>query len=115
MPLRSARSSSIWYSLPVRCTRVPLISAILLSRLTTRSPYWINDWEWPLERRTMAWMRATNSSLRNGLVNVVVGAAAETFDLILDVGKPGEDQGRRLDLRNAQTAQYFEARHVWQI
>jgi hypothetical protein len=28
----------------------------------------MTDWAWPLERRTMAWMRATSSSLWNGLV-----------------------------------------------
>ena len=33
VPLRNANSSSIWYSLSVKCTRAPLISTILLSRL----------------------------------------------------------------------------------
>jgi hypothetical protein len=28
----------------------------------------MTDWAWPLERRTTAWMRATSSSLWNGLV-----------------------------------------------
>ena len=36
--------------------------------LSTRSPVLITDCAWPLERRTMAWMRATSSSLWNGLV-----------------------------------------------
>jgi len=31
-------------------------------------PVWITDWAWPLERRTIAWMRATSSSLWKGLV-----------------------------------------------
>src|SRR5262245_28921834 len=68
VPLRRDRSSSIWYSLPVRCTRAPLTSTVLVSRLTMRSPVWMTDWACPLERRTMAWMRATSSSLWNGLV-----------------------------------------------
>jgi len=59
----------------------------LVSRLTTRSPVWITDWAWPFERRTMAWMRATSSSLWNGFGHVVVGAEAETPDLVLDAGK----------------------------
>jgi hypothetical protein len=29
---------------------------------------WMTECAWPLERRTMAWMRATNSSRWNGLV-----------------------------------------------
>jgi energy-coupling factor transporter ATP-binding protein EcfA2 len=33
-----------------------------------QAPVWMTDWAWPLERRTMAWMRATSSSLWNGLV-----------------------------------------------
>ncbi len=32
------------------------------------TPVLITDWAWPLERRTMAWMRATSSSLWKGLV-----------------------------------------------
>jgi hypothetical protein len=34
-------------------TRAPLTSTILVLRLTTRSPVWMTDWPWPLERRTM--------------------------------------------------------------
>ena len=36
------------------------------------------------------------------LGHVVVGAEAETLDLVLDAGEAGEDQDRRLDLRYAQ-------------
>lgn len=39
-----------------------------------------------LERRTIAWMRATNSSLWNGLV-IVIGAEAETAHLVVDASE----------------------------
>ena len=29
---------------PVRCTREPFTSTVLVSRLTTRPPVWITDW-----------------------------------------------------------------------
>ena len=63
----------------------------------------------------MAWMRATSSSLWNGLVQVIVGAVAEALHLILDAGHAGEDQDRRLDLGDAQRSQNFVARHVGQV
>src|ERR1700730_6738665 len=66
VPLRRLRSYSIWYSLPVRCTRAPPTSTGLVSRLTMRSPVRPTDWACPFERRTMAWMRATSPSLWNG-------------------------------------------------
>src|SRR5215510_13992973 len=66
--LCNARSSSIWYSLPVRCTRAPSISTVLLSRLTHRPSVLMTDCACPFDRRTMAWIRATSSSLWNGLV-----------------------------------------------
>src|SRR5208282_1249273 len=43
------------------------------------------------------------------LGHIVIGAEAETLDLVLDAGKPGKDQGRCLHLRNAQAAQHLEA------
>jgi hypothetical protein len=49
------------------------------------------------------------------LSHVVVGAEAETPDLVLDAGEPGEDQGRRLHSGEAQAAQHLEARHVRQV
>ena len=49
------------------------------------------------------------------LGHVVVGAEAEASDLVLDAGKAGEDQNRRLHLRHAQAAKNFEARHVRKI
>ena len=49
------------------------------------------------------------------LGHVVVGAEAEALDLVLDAGEAGEDQDRRLDLRDPQRAQHLEARHVGQV
>ena len=43
-------------------------STVFWSRLTMRSPVVMTDWAWPFERRTIAWMRATSSSLWKGLV-----------------------------------------------
>ena len=43
-------------------------SAVRASRLTVRRPTWTFGWAWPLERRTMAWMRATSSSRLKGFV-----------------------------------------------
>ncbi len=80
-----------------------------------RSPVWMTDWAWPLERRTIAWIRATNSTLWNGLVHVVVGAQAKTPDLVLDAWKAGEDEDRRLHLRDPQAAQDLEAERVRKI
>ena len=49
------------------------------------------------------------------LGHVVVGAEAETLDLVLDAGKAGEDQDRRLDLGDPQRAQNLETRHVGEV
>lgn len=49
------------------------------------------------------------------LGHVVVGAEAETLDLVLDAGEAGEDQDRRLHFGDAQRAQNLEARHVGQV
>ena len=49
------------------------------------------------------------------LGHVVVGAEAETADLVLDAGEAGEDQDRRLHLGDAQRPQHLEAGHVRQI
>jgi hypothetical protein len=53
--------------------------------------------------------------LVEGLGHVVVGAEAEAAHLVLDAGKPGEDQDRGLDLGDPQAAQHLEARHVRQV
>jgi hypothetical protein len=42
------------YSLPVRCTRAPLTSLVLVSRLTTRSSVWMTDWAESLDNPTLA-------------------------------------------------------------
>ncbi len=42
--------------------------------------------------------------LVEGLGHVVVGADAETLDLVLDAGEAGEDQNGCLDLRDPQAA-----------
>jgi hypothetical protein len=47
--------------------------------------------------------------------HVVVGAKAETFDLVVDSGKAGKDQDWRLHPGNAQLAQHVEARHIRQV
>ena len=49
------------------------------------------------------------------LGHVVIGAEAETLDLVLDAGEAGEDQDRRLHLGDAQAPQHLETRHVGQI
>jgi hypothetical protein len=43
----------------------------------------MTDWAWPLERHQLV--------LVEWLGHIVVGAEAETFDLILDAGEAGED------------------------
>src|SRR5262249_19730507 len=49
------------------------------------------------------------------LGHVVVGAEAETPDLVLDTGEAGQNQNGGLDLGDAQRPQNFEPRHVRQI
>src|ERR1700736_1427562 len=49
------------------------------------------------------------------LGHVVVGAEAETLDLVLDPGEAGEDQDGRFHLAEAQSAQYLESRHIRQV
>src|SRR5262249_26167714 len=49
------------------------------------------------------------------LGHVVVGTEAQAADLVLDAGKPGEDQDRRLHLGDAQRAEHLEAGHVRKI
>src|SRR6266567_1427277 len=46
---------------------------------------------------------------------VVVGTEAEPPDLVLNAGEAGEDQDRRLYLRDAQLAQHVEARHIRKV
>jgi len=49
------------------------------------------------------------------LGHVVIGAEAETIDLIFDAGEAGKDQSWRLRLRDSQVAQHLEARHIRQV
>ncbi len=49
------------------------------------------------------------------LGHVVVGAEAETPDLVLDAGKAGQDQNGCLHLRDAQRPQHLEPGHVRQV
>src|SRR6202790_3276383 len=53
--------------------------------------------------------------LVEGLGHVVVGADAETLDLVLDAGKAGEDQNGGLDLRYPQLLEHVVAGHIRQI
>jgi len=53
--------------------------------------------------------------LMERLGHVVVGAKAEALDLVFNAGEPREDESRRLHFGAAQSAQHFEARHVWEI
>ena len=46
------------------------------------------------------------------LGHVVVGAEAETPNLVLDTGEAGENQDRSLYLRDSQGAQHLVSRHV---
>jgi len=50
-------------------------------------PVWITDWGGPWNGARMAWMRATSSSLWKAW-SCIVGADAETLDLVLDAGEP---------------------------
>ena len=63
----------------------------------------------------MAWIRADQLVLVEWLGHIVVAAAAETLDLVLDTREAGEDQGRCLHSGDAQAAQHLEARHVRQV
>ena len=49
------------------------------------------------------------------LGHVVVGAEAEAAHLVVDAGKPGQDQDRRLHLGDAQRLQNLVAAHVRQV
>ena len=53
--------------------------------------------------------------LVEGFGHVVVGADAETLDLVLDAGKAGEDQDRCLDLGDAELLEHVVTGHVGQI
>src|SRR5213595_2661035 len=53
--------------------------------------------------------------LVEGLGHVVVGADAETLDLVLDAGEAGEDQNGGLDLRYPKLLEHVVAGHVGQI
>jgi len=50
-----------------------------------------------------------------GLGHVVVGAEAETTDLVLNAGHAGQDEDRRLDLGQTERPQNFITRHVGQV
>ncbi len=53
--------------------------------------------------------------LVEGFCHVVVGADAETLDLVLDAGKAGEDQDRCLDLGDPKLLEDVVAGHVGQV
>src|SRR4029079_11774106 len=53
--------------------------------------------------------------LVEGLGHVVVGADAETLDLVLDAGEPGEDQNGGFDLGNPKLLEHVVAGHVGQV
>src|SRR3979411_682423 len=53
--------------------------------------------------------------LVEGFGHVVVGADAETLDLVLDAGEAGEDQNGRFDLRHPKLLKHVVAGHVGQI
>src|SRR4051795_2141687 len=53
--------------------------------------------------------------LVEGLGHVVVGADAETLDLVLDAGEAGEDQDWCLDLRDPELLEHVVAGHVGQV
>src|SRR6478609_801256 len=53
--------------------------------------------------------------LVEGFGHVVVGADAETLDLVLDAGKAGEDQNRCLDLGDPELLEHVIAGHVGQV
>ena len=53
--------------------------------------------------------------LVEGLGHVVVGADAETLDLVLDAGEAGEDQDGSLDLRDPELLEHVVAGHVGQV
>src|SRR5256885_14479530 len=53
--------------------------------------------------------------LVEGFCHVVVGANAETFDLVLDAGEAGEDQNGCLDLGNPELLEYVVAGHIRQV
>ena len=53
--------------------------------------------------------------LVEGLGHVVVGADAETLDLVLDAGEAGEDQNGGLDLGHPKLLEHVIAGHVGQI
>jgi hypothetical protein len=49
------------------------------------------------------------------LRHVVVGAKAETLDLVLDAGNAGQDQDRCFYLGEAQRSEYVKSRHIGQV
>src|SRR5580693_1772503 len=53
--------------------------------------------------------------LVEGFGHVVVGADAETLDLVLDAGKAGEDQNGGLDLGDPKLLEHVIAGHVGQV
>ena len=53
--------------------------------------------------------------LVEGLGHVVVGADAETLDLVLDAGEAGEDQNRCFDLRHPKLLEHVVTGHVGQV
>jgi hypothetical protein len=108
VPLRRASSSSTWCSFAVKYTRAPSISTVLVSRSTIRIS--------GLDHRLSVAFRSPHDRVDAGhqvvlverLGHIVVGAEAQPFDFVFELGEAEE----RFDLRHAQTAQNLEARHV---
>ena len=67
------------------------------------------DSEWPLERRTIAWMRATSSARLKGLSEVVVRTAVESRHAVLQRIAGGQDQHGRLQAPRANGTKNFQA------
>src|SRR5579864_3428161 len=76
-----------------------------------------------LDHRLGVTLRAAHDGVdaRNQLVlvegfgHIVIGADAETLDLVLDAGEAGEDQNGCFDFRHAQLLEHVIAGHVGQI
>jgi len=101
--------------LPVRCTRL----AADLDRLGVEIDHEIAG----LDHRLGVALGAAHDRmdardqfvLVEGLGHVVVGADAETLDLVLDAGEAGEDQNGCFDFRDPKLLEHVVAGHVGQI
>ena len=103
------------YSLPVRCTRAPLTSAVLVSEIDYEV-VGLDDGPGVAPGASHNGMDARDQFfLVEWLGHVVVRADAGSLDLVLDAYEAGKDLGWRLDLRKTQAAQHVKARHVRQV